>query len=55
MFSVGTADARFASPGVESLHRLEVLAIDIGFAEAQIANGAKSSVQVFREEDEVSP
>ena len=32
MFSVGSADAGFAPAGVESLHGLEVLAIDVCFA-----------------------
>jgi len=46
MFSVCAADAGFAPAGMEALHGLEVLAIDVGFAKLQLIGGAHGYAQV---------
>jgi hypothetical protein len=36
MLAIGAADSAFSPPGMKSLHGLEVLAVDVGFTEADL-------------------
>ena len=45
VFAVSPTDAGLARPGMETLHRLEVLAVDIGFTEVQTITGAHGRTQ----------
>ena len=49
MLAVGAADAALAAPGMKALHRLEVLAVDVGLAEAQPVGRLHRRVQVLCE------
>lgn len=46
MFAISAADARLAHPGMEALHRLEVFAVDVGFAEVDFAHTVHRLAQV---------
>ncbi len=50
MLSVGAADTGFANTRMETLHGLEILAVDIGLAEADLATGAHRQIEVARVE-----
>ena len=50
VLTIGTADTRFLHTSVETLNGLEVLAVDVGFAELQFAAGLHGNVEVLGED-----
>ena len=46
MLAIGPADPRLARTGMEALHGLEVLAVDVGLAEIQRPGGMQCGIQV---------
>lgn len=50
VFAVGAADAAFAPAGVEALHAFEVVAVDVGFAKAEVFDRAKCRADVLGED-----
>ena len=48
MSTVGAADARFAPARMEPLHRLKILAVNVGFAELQLTQRHHGGIQIPR-------
>ncbi|MNO87151.1 hypothetical protein D3C76_785690 [compost metagenome] len=46
MLAIRPANPRFTHPGMEPLHRFEVLAVDVGFAKIQLAHGVQGLAEV---------
>src|SRR3974390_1048541 len=46
MLAVGAADSTLSPAGVKALHGFEVLAVDVGFTEADLAAGPQGDVEV---------
>lgn len=49
VLAVGTTDTALLHTGMEALHGLEVLAVDISFAEFEVACYLGSRVDILRE------
>jgi hypothetical protein len=48
MLAIGVADSAFSPPGMESLHGLEVLAVDVGFTEVNLPVRSRGDIEIAR-------